>query len=137
MQIQSIHHVSLNVTDLDRSRAFYREILKLPEIERPKFNFAGAWFGLASGQQLHLIQHQAVNSREEQGIDTKFQHFAVRTASFSAALEYLTARGYSQTADELDPQKMRVQPNATAGFPQIYILDPDRNIIEINAEQLD
>jgi hypothetical protein len=25
----------------------------------------------------------------------------------------------------------------TAGFPQLYILDPDRHVIEINAERLD
>ena len=28
---------------------------------------------------------------------------------------------------------MIVHPKATAGFPQIYILDPDHNVIEINA----
>jgi hypothetical protein len=33
--------------------------------------------------------------------------------------------------------RIRVQPQATAGFPQIYILDPDRHVIEINAEKLD
>jgi hypothetical protein len=31
---------------------------------------------------------------------------------------------------------MKVNPRATAGFPQIYILDPDRNVIEINAATL-
>jgi len=137
VQIQSIHHVSLNVTDLERSRAFYREILGLQEIARPKFNFPGAWFGLPSGQHLHLIVHCAPNSRIEQGIDTKSRHFAVRTASFNAALEYLRAKGYNESAGERDPRSMRVQPHATAGFPQIYLLDPDGNIIEINAERLD
>ena len=32
---------------------------------------------------------------------------------------------------------MKVSLRATAGFPQIYILDPDRNVIEINAAALD
>jgi glyoxylase I family protein len=32
---------------------------------------------------------------------------------------------------------MIVRPHATEGFPQIYILDPDRHVIEINADQLD
>ena len=32
---------------------------------------------------------------------------------------------------------MRENPKATAGFPQLYIMDPDRNVIELNAEQLD
>jgi hypothetical protein len=30
-----------------------------------------------------------------------------------------------------------VSPHATAGFPQLYILDPDRHVIEVNAERLD
>jgi len=30
-----------------------------------------------------------------------------------------------------------VQPRATAGYPQIYICDPDRHVIEINAERLE
>ena len=34
-------------------------------------------------------------------------------------------------------KRMILQPHATAGFPQIYILDPDRNMIEINAAELD
>lgn len=41
MKIEAIHHVSLGVTDLERSRQFYREILGLEEIARPPFNFPG------------------------------------------------------------------------------------------------
>ena len=37
MQIEAIHHVSLTVTDLERSRRFYSEILGLAEIARPPF----------------------------------------------------------------------------------------------------
>jgi len=32
---------------------------------------------------------------------------------------------------------LKASPQATAGFPQLYIVDPDRNVIEINAETLD
>jgi hypothetical protein len=32
---------------------------------------------------------------------------------------------------------MRINAAGTAGFPQIYILDPDRNVIEINADRDD
>src|SRR5690606_38488003 len=58
IQYEDIHHVSLTVTDLARSKTFYQEILGLREIERPAFNFEGAWFGIgSSGRQLHLIVH--------------------------------------------------------------------------------
>jgi hypothetical protein len=32
---------------------------------------------------------------------------------------------------------LRLKPSGPAGFPQIDILDPDRNVIEINAETAD
>jgi len=32
---------------------------------------------------------------------------------------------------------MILQPHATAGFPQIYLCDPDGHVIEINSERLD
>ena len=137
MQIALIHHVSLTVTDLDRSRAFYREILCLTEIDRPPFPFAGAWFAVGETQQLHLIVHDGATFRGERGIDTRDSHFAVRLASYREAVDFLRSKGYREDAGELDPHRMRLQPHATAGFPQIYILDPDRHVIEINAAGLD
>lgn len=135
MQISAVHHVSLTVTDLERSRAFYRDILSLAEIERPPFNFPGAWFQLGAAQQLHLIVHTNSTFRGKP-LDTRDLHFAVRVPSFQDALDFLRAKGFHEDAPADDPMKMIVQPYATAGFPQIYILDPDRHIIEINAEKL-
>ena len=39
MNIQAIHHVSLSVSDLERARAFYKDVLGLREIPRPPFDF--------------------------------------------------------------------------------------------------
>jgi catechol 2,3-dioxygenase-like lactoylglutathione lyase family enzyme len=63
--------------------------------------------------------------------------------SFSAATAFLESKGFRgaegitpvPTAD--NPRPMRMNPTGKAGFPQIYLLDPDRNLIEINAERLD
>jgi glyoxylase I family protein len=136
MKIQTIHHVSLNVTDLELSRRFYREILGLEEIARPPFSFPGAWFSVGDAQQLHLIVHAGATFRGEKGINTRDNHFAVRVDDYRAAVEFLRGKGYREDAADLDPLKMKTQPHATAGFPQIYICDPDWHIIEINAAQL-
>ncbi len=135
MEINTIHHVSLPVTDVERAKRFYRETLGLRELERPPFDFPGAWFQLGD-DQLHLIVHEGSTLRGAKGLDSRDVHFAVRVSSFRAALQFLEAKGYREDADD-DLLKMKVSPHATAGFPQIYILDPDRNVIEINAEQLD
>jgi catechol 2,3-dioxygenase-like lactoylglutathione lyase family enzyme len=136
MQIEAIHHVSLTVTDLARSRRFYSEILGLPEIARPAFNFPGAWFQVGAAQQLHLIVHTNPTFRTGKGLETRDLHFAVRVPDYQQTVEELRAKGYREQGAEDEFGRMILQPHATAGFPQIYILDPDRHIIEINAARL-
>jgi glyoxylase I family protein len=137
MKIETIHHVSLGVTDLERSRQFYRDILGLEEIARPPFNFPGAWFAAGASQQVHLIVHPHSTFRTGKGLDTRDGHFAVRVASYGRTVDDLRSKGYREDAGDDQLQRMILQPHATAGFPQIYILDPDRNVIEINAAELD
>ena len=137
MQIEAIHHVSLPVTDLERSVGFYREILGLRQIERPPFGFPGAWFAVGESQQLHLIVHDGATFRGQKAINTRDGHFAVRVPSYRRAVEFLRSKGYREDADPMDLLSIRLQPHATARFPQLYILDPDRHVIEINAAVLD
>lgn len=135
MKIDSIHHVSLTVTDLERSRAFYREVLGLAEIARPNFSFPGAWFQVGATQQLHLIVHPNSTFREGKGLDTRDNHFAVRVSDYRATVDFLRGLGYREDSPD-EFRRIILQPHATAGFPQMYILDPDRHVIEINAQSL-
>lgn len=137
MEVQALHHIALPASDLARSIRFYEEILGLRQIERPPFDFPGAWFAVGATQQLHLIVHDGGTFRGPQSINTRDGHFAVRVPSFRQALEFLQSKGYREDADPMDLLSLRVQPYAVAGFPQIYILDPDRHVIEINAAALD
>jgi catechol 2,3-dioxygenase-like lactoylglutathione lyase family enzyme len=138
MRIDSLHHLALTVSDLERSRRFYLEILGLNEIPRPPFSFPGAWFAVGeTGQQLHLIVHTRSTFRDGKPLDTRDVHFAIRVQSYAGALEYLRARGYRDDLSGDEPLRMILRPHAVAGFPQIYILDPDRHVVEINAATLD
>ena len=134
IDIETLHHVSLPVTDLARATRFYREVLGLAEIARPPFAFAGAWFALGD-RQLHLIVNDRATTRGGKGPDSRDIHFAVRVRDFRGALAHLEARGFRADAPDDDPMRMKVNARATAGFPQIFIVDPDRNTIEINAER--
>jgi glyoxylase I family protein len=136
MEISAIHHIALTVTDIERSRKFYREILLIEEIARPPFTFPGAWYQVGDSQQLHLIVHDRATFREKP-LDTRDVHFAVRVPSYREAVKFLEAKGYRQNADLSDPYCMIAQTHPTAGYPQIYICDPDRHVIEINSERLD
>lgn len=136
MEIESIHHVALPVTDLERAARFYSGVLGLEELPRPPFSFPGKWYR-AGSQQVHLIVHPRSTFRDGKPLDSRDIHFALRVPSYRRALEYLRSLGYREDVDGADPMKMQVTPDSVAGFPQIQICDPDRNVIEINAERLD
>ncbi len=135
LDILTLHHVSLPVSDVARAKRFYGEVLGLQEIPRPPFPFEGAWYQLGD-RHLHLIKGEHATFRDGKPIDSRDLHFAIRVKSYRRALEHLTSKGYRADAAD-DFLKLRANPKATAGFPQIYILDPDRNVVEINAEALD
>jgi catechol 2,3-dioxygenase-like lactoylglutathione lyase family enzyme len=134
IEIKSLHHVSLPVTNLERSKAFYRDVLGLQEIERPAFAFPGAWYQVGD-RQLHLIVHDQPTLRTR-GLDSRDVHVALRVGSYRDTVAFLRARGYSSDARD-DTKRLRENPEGKAGFPQAFILDPDRHVIELNAERLD
>jgi catechol 2,3-dioxygenase-like lactoylglutathione lyase family enzyme len=82
--VKVLHHVSLPVTDLGRSRRFYREVLGLEEIARAPLPVPGAWFRLGDCE-LHLVAGEAAAVRGSTGTDPRQLHSAaVRVASYRA-----------------------------------------------------
>ncbi|CAM3929720.1 VOC family protein [Paenibacillus alkaliterrae] len=120
---EGIHHVSLIVSDLEHAKAFYEDVLGLRQIERPPFDFPGAWYAIGEhGQQLHLIVHNGETARTR-GIDTRDGHFAIRVRDYDRTISWLKHRKIEYKAN----------PDSITGFAQIFIMDPDHNIIELNA----
>lgn len=126
LEIDSIHHISLNVTDLERAKRFYGNILGLQEIERPDFDFQGAWYELGD-RQLHLIVHDPGRTlRGTNEVDSRDGHFALRVRSYRQTRDYLISMGL----------RVKDQPVNKTPWPQIFVTDPDGNVIEFNAERL-
>lgn len=113
LQIAQIDHVSIVVTDVERSRRFYRDLLGLQEIAKPRtFDFVVLWFDLGS-QQLHLLQKPQADSRSP-------RHFALRVTDVPAARSYF--------------QQNNVPIQETTPIPgadRFFLFDPDGNRIEI------
>ena len=123
--VETLHHVSINVTDLVRARQFYGTVFGLRELPRPDFDFDGAWYALGD-RQLHLIVHPPTRTlRGTTVIDGRDGHFAIRVGDFDATLAELQRHGV--------PLWERRQ-NATP-WAQIYVTDPDGNVIELNVER--
>jgi glyoxylase I family protein len=131
-----LHHVSIVVRDLDRSINFYQDLLDLERVERPPFKTVGAW--LACGDaQIHLILNPAGSFRSAPTIDTSDWHFALRTDTFGDLLARLRERGYREDLPEGDPKRLLVHLTGAASFPQLYFLDPDNNLIEVNGAPIE
>lgn len=111
MKAIQLNHASVRVADLERSRAFYEGLLGLETLPRPDFGLPGRWYGIGAGQ-LHLIQ----SSDSGSPIDPTGPHFALEVADLEAVRRELAARG----VETLDP-----------GGPQLWIRDPDGNVIEL------
>ena len=52
--IQSLHHLSFRVPDVDAAKAFYCDLLGFAEIERPNLGLPGAWLR-GHGVEVHLL----------------------------------------------------------------------------------
>jgi catechol 2,3-dioxygenase-like lactoylglutathione lyase family enzyme len=85
MQPVAIHHVSINVDDVDAAIHFYVDVLGLTmRDDRPELGIEGAWLD-AGGQQVHLLGAAAPPSLG--------QHFAVQVADLDATIAELRGRG--------------------------------------------
>jgi catechol 2,3-dioxygenase-like lactoylglutathione lyase family enzyme len=113
LQVTQIDHVSVLITDVQRSRRFYGEVLGLKEIAKPRtFDFVVLWFDLGN-QHLHLLLKDQPDARSP-------RHFALRVADLAAARTYFRELG--------------IRPEDTTPIPgadRFFIHDPDGNRIEI------
>ena len=80
VSVQSIHHISLVVSDTAKAVVFYRDILGIPLADRPDLGFPGAWLQIGL-QQIHLLEvpnPDPVEGRPEHGGRDRHTAFLVR-----------------------------------------------------------
>jgi catechol 2,3-dioxygenase-like lactoylglutathione lyase family enzyme len=113
ISIAAIDHVSVLVTDLARSRHFYRDVLGLKEIAKPRtFDFKVLWFQFGE-YQLHLLQKDLPDPISP-------RHFALRVLDMTSAREHFKRQGIQTRETTLIPHCDR-----------FFVSDPDGNRIEI------
>jgi catechol 2,3-dioxygenase-like lactoylglutathione lyase family enzyme len=133
-----VHHILIAADDLERSRQFYSGVLELEEINRPALAYPGIWYKIGDGQQqLHIIVRSEATIRRNKSNDRSDIHFALRMESYRDTLTWLRNKGFRDDVPDDDLRNMLLYPNSPVGWPQIYILDPDRNIIEFSFDTMD
>ena len=128
MQLTGLHHVTLIVGDLDRTTAFYRDLLGLALVrEATNDDDPDArhfWFGDASGAPGTLVTFLEYPQLEEGKVGrNSIHHLALAVDSadeLEAWRDYLRHHGHDCT-DIMD----------RGGFRSLYLRDPDGHILEI------
>jgi catechol 2,3-dioxygenase-like lactoylglutathione lyase family enzyme len=109
----AVHHVSINVDDVDAALGFYADVLGLvPRGDRPDFPFGGAWLD-AGGQQVHLIE-----GTPPPGVG---QHFALQVEDLDATVAELRGRDVEVS-----------DPRPVGSSRQSFVADPAGNLVELH-----
>ncbi len=109
----AIHHVSVNVSNVDKSVAFYTGILGgTLRYDRPDLGIGGVWMNVGS-QQVHLIEAPAPPNLG--------QHFAIRVDDLDSVVKELRSKGLDVT-----------DPAGIGASWQAFVNDPDGNVVELH-----
>jgi len=126
IQVKRIDHITLVVKDLDVSKKFYVDLLGMEPVPRPNFSFTGMWFQSA-GTQIHLILEHDESGPAEVFIPEKCS--MSRTRHF--AFEVDNAMEVSRVLNDLDIEIVAGPKSRPDGPTQLYIMDPDQNLVEL------
>lgn len=112
-------HVSMIISDLDKSARFYEDILGLKRDTRPYLGFGGLFYKLGKNQQLHLMcvqnPYQDCKKPEHGGRDF---HIALGVRNIEAACKKMDQAGISYTLSR-------------SGRAALFCHDPDGNAVEL------
>ncbi len=116
IRIHELNHVALHVRDLQASMHFYGEVIGLPLLPRPAFDFPGAWYGFGS-QELHLIYDGNLEPTVR-----RHHHFALLVDDTYAAKAELQSKGITE---------FKGPGPRPDGAMQLFFTDPDGYLIEM------
>lgn len=117
LTIKAFNHVALQISDIEKSRVFYSEILGLEEIPAPAFDYPVVWFSLGNGREVHLIGRKP----EVPFTPVRSNHFALEVSDI-----YLAEKMLKENGANCLPIKSRPD-----GILQLFLTDPDGNFIEL------
>ncbi|MBI3829207.1 MAG: VOC family protein [Planctomycetes bacterium] len=114
IRVERLDHLTVNVTDVERAKRFYAEVLGLKEVPRPaSFVFPGAWYD-AGPTLIHLVWRKEADPLSS-------RHLALWLSDVHAAAKYFEGQG----------QDVKWDQTKIPGVDRFFIRDPDGNLIEL------
>ena len=120
----TFNHLAIYVTDIEKSSAFYREVIGLDTMSNPFHDNKHVWFVIGENIQLHIIA--GLNGGSKHPLDN---HFCFRVSSVDSFLPKVVKAGIEYHNAQGIKNEITIRPD---GVKQIYFTDPDGYWIEIN-----
>lgn len=118
-----LHHLAIKTDDVDATVAFWNEIIGSRSVDRPDFNFPGAWLQFGE-TMLHLYGGDAATNGDG-GYDRG-----------SAAIDHiaLSARGFDEMRALLNEKKFDWRQMDIPSFNlwQLFVHEPNGVLVELN-----
>ena len=118
-----LHHLAIKTDDLDATVAFWNGIVGSHSVERPDFDFPGAWLQFGT-TMIHLYGGDAATNRDgghDRG-SAAIDHVALKAHGFDDMRELLTSKA-------LNWRQMNIP---TFGLWQLFVHDPNDVLVELN-----
>ena len=124
MQLVDIDHITIPVSDLERSRRFYVEILGLVELPRPEYLSPGAWLAGKTGRpRINLTTRLPLRPGRGDRLEPTERHIGFLVDDYEAARTLLVSKGVRVLERQHRPDTPR----------ELFFLDPDEHLLEIRS----
>ncbi len=118
MNVSKLLHATILVSDLDKARGFYENVLGFAaSTARPQMSFAGVWYDLGP-QQLHLMQLPNPEAGLQRPVNGgRDRHIAFSVDDLSALVRRLEGSSITYNLSQ-------------TGRRALFCRDPDDNALE-------
>lgn len=126
MPLLGLNHYTIRAKDLEKTRAFYVDVLGLPEGERPPLGFPGYWLYVGDVPTVHLMGDRGARDAKygprEPGQTGLLDHIAFSCTGLAEMKARLAEHGidYEERVIPRDRQT------------QLFFHDPDGVAVELN-----
>jgi catechol 2,3-dioxygenase-like lactoylglutathione lyase family enzyme len=121
IKLKAIRHTGIRISDVDKAKNFYGQVLGMSELPRPELPVPGAWYE-CNGVQVHLIGESGAMRGPGVG-----PHIALQVADLEQTKQELKMRGIP--FQELTP------PPSMRANPVLFVRDPDGNVVELRTDE--
>ena len=127
MPLLDLHHVAIKSKDLEKTVAFYTDVLGMEQVERPDFPFPGAWLQMGD-TMFHIYGGGAAKTHNG---NYKYSQRASPVDHIA-----LRAKGFDEMKKLLIKKRCEWRQMNIPDFKlwQLFVLDPSGVVIELNFE---